>query len=120
MVEQIEKFRPEIQAHILPRQSELLDDGEVCVDEVRTVNGYTAGVAKLTARRLDKAGRVYELDLGLVGVETASTNLVGTVKVVAVASGIEGNVGIVQAVDQWVDKARSDLLDQRQLPATQN
>src|ERR1700692_3962215 len=120
VVKQVEKFRPEIQAHILPRQPELLDHGEVRVDKVRTVDGYTAGVAKLTVCRLGKAGRVYELYLGLVGVGVAASHLVRTVLVQAIAAGVEGDSGIVQAIDQGVGKAGKNFLDQRQLPAPQN
>src|ERR1700722_16852480 len=119
VVKQVKKFRPEIQAHILPRQPELLDHREVRVDEVRTVDGYPAGVAKLTLCRLGKAGRVYVLYLGLVGVGVAASHLVRTVVVEAIAAGVEGDPGIVQAVDQGVGKAGSNFLDQRHLPATQ-
>src|SRR3984893_14670997 len=119
VVKQVEKFRPEIQAHILPRQPELLDHREVGIDEVRTVDGYTAGIAKMTFCRLGKAGRVYELYLGLVGVGVAASHLVRTVVVEAIAAGVEGDPGIVQAVEEGVGKAGSNFLDQRQLPAAQ-
>src|ERR1700688_3007748 len=119
VVKEVEKFRSEIQAHILPRQLELLDQREVGVEEIRTVDAYTAGVAKLTVCRLGKTGRVYELYLGLVGGGVAASHLVWTVEVVAIAAGVEGDLGIVQAVDQGVGKAGSNFLDQRQLPAAQ-
>src|ERR1700688_400625 len=127
VVKQVEKFRPEIQAHILPRQPELLDHGEVRVDKVRTVDGYTAGVAKLTVCRLGKAGRVYVLYLGLVGVGVAASHLVWTVEVVAVAAGVKGHARdarpakiSVSAVNEGISETGGDLLNKRQLPAAQN
>ena len=52
------------------------------------------------------------------GIETAASNQVGTVEVVAIAAGVEGDAGGVRAVDEGNREARSNLFDERQLPAT--
>ena len=67
-----------------------------------------------------KAGRVYELCLGLVGVGVAASHSVWAVEVVAIAAGVEGDSGIVHAVEKGEGKARGDSFDQCQLPSAQN
>jgi hypothetical protein len=45
VVEEIEELSAEVQTHVLSRKSELLDQREVGVEEVRTNDGNTPGVA---------------------------------------------------------------------------
>ena len=47
VVPQVEELRPEVQAHILPRQGELLDDGEVRVHEVWTIDGHARSIPEV-------------------------------------------------------------------------
>ncbi|MDQ1408105.1 MAG: hypothetical protein QOG55_3734, partial [Acidobacteriaceae bacterium] len=118
MVEKVEKFRAEIKSHVLPRQGELFDDGEVGVDEIRTYDRDAGRVSELTRRRRDKAGRVNPLKLAMVsGIRTAAGDLVRTVEVVEIAASGEGDSGGVCAIDQRNREAGRDLFDERQLPA---
>src|ERR1700722_6379713 len=119
MVEKVEEFRPEVQSHVFPGKGELFDHGEVGVDEIGTYDRDTGRVSELTRSRCDKAGRINPLKLAVVrGVGTAASDLVRTVEVVAIAAGIEGDAGGVGAVDEGNREARSNLLDERELPAS--
>jgi hypothetical protein len=91
VIEKVEELRPEIQAHVFPRQREFFDYGEVGIDEIRTVDGNTGSVAKFTQCGLRKTGFVNVLELGLIGVGVAAGNLVRTLKSVAVATRVEGD-----------------------------
>src|SRR5215472_10866309 len=119
MVEEVEDLGPEIQAHVFPRQRELLDDRKVRVHEVGTIYGHTIGVAKEALRGRDEACGINVLELGVVGVNIATRDLVRTVEVVSVTAVVEENSGRVNAVDQGDRKAGRDLLDQGQLPASE-
>ncbi len=119
MVEEVEEFCPEVQAHIFPRQGELFDHGEISIDEIRTVDGNTTGVAELTRCGVRKAGWVNVLGLGLVGVGIAAGNLVRTLKTIAVATRVEGDARGIVAVNQGEGEAGSDFFDERHLPAAE-
>src|SRR5580692_9217099 len=94
MVKKVEEFRAEVQAHVLPWQRKLFDHREVGVDEIGTHDRDTGRVSELTRSRCDKAGRINPLKLAMVsGIETAASNLVGTVEVVAIAARVEGDAG---------------------------
>src|SRR6266849_5859362 len=58
VVEEVKELRPEIETHVFPGQLELLDDGEVGVDEVRPVDWGAVGVSKLAIGREGKRARV--------------------------------------------------------------
>ena len=47
MIEQVEYFRTEVQAHVFPWELELLDQGEVRVGETRAVYRGTVGITQL-------------------------------------------------------------------------
>src|SRR5580698_9818536 len=112
MVKEVEEFRAKIQAHVLPWQRKLFDHGEVRVHEIGTHDRDTGRVTELTRSRCDKAGRINPLKLAMVSsIETAASNLVRTVEVVAIAAGIEGHAGGVRAVDEGNREARSNLFD---------
>ena len=67
MVPEVEELRTEVQPHVFPRKLELLDDGEIGVDEVRPGNWGAGSVAQLTRCRLRKAGRVEPFVEGVGG-----------------------------------------------------
>src|ERR1700716_860478 len=118
MVKKGEKFCTEIQSHVLPWQRKLFDHGEVGVDEIWTYDRDTRRVSELTRSRCDKAGRVNPLKLAMAsGIGIAASNPVRTVEVVAITAGVEGDTGGVRAVDEGNREARSNLFDERQLPA---
>ena len=118
MVKEVEKFCAKIQPHVLPWQRKLFDYGEVGIDKIWTDDRDTGRVSELTRRRSDKAGRVNPLQLAMVsGIRIAPGNLVRTVEVVAITAGVEGGAGGVRAVDERNWEARSNFLDERQLPA---
>jgi len=54
VIEKVEELRSEIQAHVFPRQRELFDDGEVGIDEIRTVDGNTGSVPQVAGRGATK------------------------------------------------------------------
>jgi hypothetical protein len=118
VVKKVEKFCPEIQSHVLPRQRKLFDHGEVGVDEIWTYNRDTRRVSELTRRWRDEAARVNPLKLAMArGSRVAASNLVRTVEVVEIAASGEGDSGGVCAIDQRNREARSNFLNERQLPA---
>lgn len=48
MVEQVEEFRPEINARSLTREGEVFYHGEIRVDEIRTGYWRSGSIAKLS------------------------------------------------------------------------
>src|SRR6266481_9612741 len=66
VVEQVEKLRPKVQAHVFPRQCELLDDREVRVHEVRAVDGHARSIPEV-ADRSGEASRVNVLQTLVAG-----------------------------------------------------
>ena len=118
MIKKVEKFRSEIQSHVLPWQRKLFDHRKVGVDEIWTYDRDTACVSELTGRWRDKAGRVNPLKLAMVSrIRIAARNLVRTVKVVGITAGVEGHAGGVHAVDQGNRESGGNSFDERQLPA---
>jgi hypothetical protein len=119
VVEEVEEFGSEVQAHVFPWQLELFDDGEVGVYKVGTVYGHAVGVAEFTFQRLRKTSHVKVMGLGVVGIGVASGNLVRTLESVAVAAGIEGDAGGIVVVDQRNGEAGGNSFDEGDLPATE-
>src|SRR6266404_7448581 len=104
VVEQVEELRPEVQVHILPRQRELLDDGEVRVHEVWTVDGHARSIPEATdpevVDRTNEASRVNVLETlmaGRVGITTR--DFVRAIKVVPVAAVVKRNSGLIKGVN---------------------
>ena len=99
VVEQVEELRPEVQAHILPWQRELLDDGKVRVHEVWTVDGQARSIPEV-ADRTDKASRVNVLEILMAGRRGITTrDFVRAIKVVSVAAVVKKNGRLVYGVD---------------------
>ena len=95
VVEQVEELRPEVQAHILPRQRELLDDGEIRVHEVWTVDGHARSIPEV-ADRTDEASRVNVLETLMAGRRGITTrDSVRAIKVVPVAAIVKKNSRLV-------------------------
>jgi len=84
MVEQVEHFRTEIKASILPRESKALDDRKVRVDEVRTMTGVRLAFAEFAGARRAKAIDVKPFAEVLVESARRATSLVGANQAVAV------------------------------------
>src|SRR6266481_6715455 len=106
VVEQVEKLRPKVQAHVFPRQCELLDDRKIRIDEVWAVDRHARSISKV-ADRSGKASRVNVLQTRIVGcIGITAGDSVRAVKVVPVAAAIEGNSRLVAAVDERIRKPR--------------
>src|SRR5882724_93755 len=88
VVKQVEELRPEVQAHILPRQSELLDDGKVRIHEVRTVNGHARGMPEMVDG-FREARFVDVLQFRLIGGNITTRHLVRAIVVICVAPVVE-------------------------------
>ena len=120
MIKEVEELCAEVQAHPLAWQRELLDNGEVGVDEIRTDDGDARRVAQFAGGGRNEAGWIDPLRLpeeAMVRVVSVATgNLVRPVPVVGIAAGIEADAGLVKAVDERDWKTGRDSLDQRQLP----
>ena len=90
VIEEVEELRAEIQTHLFARQRELLDDGEVGVDEIRPDDRNARRISQLADGRRNKAGWIDPLQLAVVRVGGVATgNLVGPIPVVAVAAVLE-------------------------------
>src|SRR5258708_27916663 len=58
MVEEVEEFRPEIQAHVFPRQGELLDNRKVGIDEVRSRQRRARRISEFASCRCRACARI--------------------------------------------------------------
>src|SRR4029077_189639 len=114
MIEQVEKLRSEIQTNVLPRKGELLEDGEIGVNEPGSSDRHARRVAQFALRRRNKASRGDRLLRAVVrGIGVAPSNLVRAIEIVSVAAGVEGYSRAVCAIDQRVGEAGGDLFDER-------
>jgi len=129
MIEEIEKLRPELQIHPLPeRQRNVLDQGEVCIYETRTVNRRANTGAEFSGRgeserawvepilncvNLCGTARLSALVPALVGV----THLVRTREVISVVGKIHSRT--LTAVDHVQRESRRGPFDQIDLPMPQ-
>src|SRR4051794_31135402 len=103
MVEQVEELSPEIQRHALSIwQQEVLNQRQIRVDEIRSVQGSTIGVPQFSVRRSGEALCVEKL----IERPTAAggTGLIGTVEIVPVVGEIYA--GSTVAVDEEHGESR--------------
>src|ERR1700730_11323039 len=85
MIEEVEKFRAEIQAHPFSREGELFDDGKVGVHKARAGHRDARRMAQSARYGRDKTGRVDPLIPAVVGrVRVATRNAIRAVEVVPV------------------------------------
>jgi hypothetical protein len=77
VIEEVEEFGAEVETHTFARQCELLDYGEVGVDEIRPDDRDARGIAQLAGGRGNKAGCVDPLQVGVVRVVGIATRRPG-------------------------------------------
>ena len=106
VIEEVEELSAEIQTH-LSRQPDLLDDGEIRVDEIRSGCRHPRRIPQLAGGGRNKAGRVDPLQLAVIRVAGIATrDPVRPVPIVVIATVRERGAGLVDAVDQGVGEPR--------------
>src|ERR1700760_4562024 len=120
MIPEVEELCAEVQSHF-SGQRELLDEGEVRVDEVGTYYRNARGVSELTDGRSDEAGGI-EVLVGAVigGADVASLDDARPVPVIAVAAVLKERTRLVVAVDQRVGEAGGDSFNEGSLPVAED
>src|SRR5438270_13937087 len=100
MVEKVEELSPEIHRHALAiGQQEMLDQGQIRIDEVRSVQRSTIRVPQFSARRAGEALGVEKL--GERPTAARRAELVGTVEIVSVVGEIHAGTTVAVDEEHW-------------------
>ena len=114
MVEEVEELGPELQFRTFARKLEVLDCGEVCVHEARSIEGCSARVPEFSGWGINVTIGIEELRDGGI-VQPSVAKLVGAIRVAG-----EADSRTVRTGDQEQGESRRDLLDYIHFPVTQN